>query len=351
MRQKKSSSVKRSKKRIITRTSDEGDVVQWNHKESMEKKGERTIPVQYKTLSGGFKRIPRVTTIIDYRMADGTDASPVECGRVLEIYRQRNLDQMRELEQRLSSTKERRKTDPSIVIKPKFKRKHVENNGNDDDDYDDDDDDGDDDDVEKIPKVRSLEAERLARKRASMTEEERVIAKEAQKLYMREYRKNKGLSEKERQAASDRTAKYRYGLSPERKKDEREKAATAMQNFNAAKKLKSREDPEGCEKVTRVRRQHPATRKNAVRKEVYNKDTNKIDELVRYWNVEAQEHLFVSPYGSHYRCSDGCRPYHCEPYDRMEKVSKVRHMDFKVMDTKTGGSIVQFDSTVRVEID
>jgi hypothetical protein len=95
-------------------------------------------------------------------------------------------------------------------------------------------------------------------------------------------------------------------LTPDRKKAEREKAAAGMQNFNAEKKRKRKDDQQACEKATRQRRQHPAARVNAVRKEAYNKEKDTVDELVRYWNEEKKEHLFVSPWGKHFRSGNGC---------------------------------------------
>ena len=64
------------------------------------------------------------------------------------------------------------------------------------------------------------------------------------------------------------------------------------------------------------------TRGNAVRKEVYNKDKKTIDELVRYWNEEKQEFLYVSPWGKHFRCGSGC-----DIYDHMEVVT-LQDMSF-----------------------
>ena len=165
-------------------------------------------------------------------------------------------------------------------------------------------------------KERSVEAEPIANKRANRTEKEHEDDKEAHKLYMRERRKNKCPSEKQRQASAERTVKCRERMTDERKKEEREKAAAGMQNFNATKRTLE-EDPEACEKkVCHDRRQHPMTRKNAVRKELYNKETKKIDELVRYWNEEKQENLFVSPWGIHFRSGNGCHIY-----DHMEIVT------------------------------
>lgn len=153
-------------------------------------------------------------------------------------------------------------------------------------------------------KERSVEAQRLATKLEAMTPKERQEKREADKIYMRAYRAGRQLSEKDCQAAAERTARYRSNMDDEKKEKARETAKIGMQKSRGNEKRRMEEDPVAYAEETfmpRTRRQHLMTSKKNRRAEKFNKKTRKYDELVSYWNEEKQEYLYVSSTAEHFR--------------------------------------------------
>ena len=116
-----------------------------------------------------------------------------EVGRVVELLRKEKIGQDREKAKKDRKTYGGGRDGHYYLTKPTFKKPQIgENNKS---------------------KLRSIKAEQVAIKRANRTKKEHEDDKEAHKLAMRERRKNKCPSEKQRKASAERTAKYRNRMS------------------------------------------------------------------------------------------------------------------------------------------
>jgi hypothetical protein len=154
-------------------------------------------------------------------------------------------------------------------------------------------------------KISSTSPEAVYKKnrKATMTEDKKILAKEEDKTRKREQRKEESkyeTTEEQKIACAARTALCRSKMDNEKKEKANEKSKLAMREHRKRKKEEMASE-DGYLYTPRNNRKHAITRKNVSREFRYIKETGTCEELINYFNKEKQEWLYMNPSGVHYR--------------------------------------------------
>ena len=146
-----------------------------------------------------------------------------------------------------------------------------------------------------------------AERKAAMSEDAKIRAKEKDKIRKRESRKEESIIWKDCETTDNwkllvasRTALCRHKKDEEKVKEANEKAKLGMQVCMKRKK-EAVASEDGHWYISRKKRMNPIARKNVRRVLRYIKETNTSEELIYYFNEEKQEWLYMNPFGVHYR--------------------------------------------------